>query len=95
MHLATISGNSRIVKWLLIAGCDRFIKNKKGKTAQDLAIEKGNNYLAEVIEDKFTLSTLFNFRARNRPLHRRGFPFYFFLTIFSISLLTNLVYFFP
>ncbi len=38
LHLAVISGNCRIVKWLLLAGCDRYIVNKKNQTARDLAI---------------------------------------------------------
>lgn len=51
--------------------------------------------MAEVIEDKFTLFTLFNFRARYQPLRKRGFPFFFFIVILLVGLLTNLVYFFP
>lgn len=38
LHLAVIAGNSRIVKWLLVAGCDRDIANKKGQTPLDLAV---------------------------------------------------------
>lgn len=38
LHLAVIAGNTRIVKWLLLAGCDRDIVNKKGQKAWDLAV---------------------------------------------------------
>ncbi|CAD8104874.1 unnamed protein product [Paramecium sonneborni] len=37
LHLATMSGNSRIVKKLLLQGADRNIKNNEGQTAADIA----------------------------------------------------------
>lgn len=40
LHLAIIAGSERIVKWLLLAGCDRTLVNKKGQTPKDLALEK-------------------------------------------------------
>lgn len=40
LHLAVIAGSERIVKWLLLAGCDRNLVNKKGQTPKDLALEK-------------------------------------------------------
>lgn len=43
LHLAVTSGSSRIVKWLLIAGCNRYIENKEGQTALDLAKEKNED----------------------------------------------------
>lgn len=46
LHLAVIAGSARIVKWLLIAGCDRSIRNKSGQTARDLALEKKEEHIA-------------------------------------------------
>lgn len=37
LHLAVMSGNGRIVKKLLIKGCDRDIPNYNGKLPLDLA----------------------------------------------------------
>lgn len=34
LHLGVISGNTRVIKKLLLAGCDREITNKKGLTAR-------------------------------------------------------------
>lgn len=43
LHLAVISGNSRVVRKLLIKGSDRHIKDKNNKTPADLA--KDNDYI--------------------------------------------------
>ena len=37
LHLAVMSGNGRIVKKLLVKGCDRHIPNYSGKLPLDLA----------------------------------------------------------
>ena len=37
LHLAVMSGNGRIVKKLLLKGCDRNIENYNGKLALDIA----------------------------------------------------------
>ncbi|CAK59529.1 unnamed protein product (macronuclear) [Paramecium tetraurelia] len=42
LHLATMSGNSRIVKKLLLHGANRNIKNNEGQTAADIA--KSNSF---------------------------------------------------
>ena len=51
LHYAVVSDNIRIVKKLLLFGCDKTIKNKKGQTALDLAIEKDYLNMAQVIKD--------------------------------------------
>jgi palmitoyltransferase len=40
LHLAVLSGNSKIVKKLLIKGCDRTIVNYENKSALDLAVSQ-------------------------------------------------------
>lgn len=95
LHLAVIAGSARIVKWLLVAGCDRLIRNKSGQTARDLALEKREEHLAEIIEDRYSLLTLLNFKARYRPQQKRGFPFWFFISMFVLSLTANMVYLVP
>lgn len=37
LHLAVMSGNGRIVRKLLLKGCDRTIKNFSDKSALDIA----------------------------------------------------------
>ena len=43
LHLAVISGNSRVVRKLLIKGSNRHVKDKNFKIAADLA--KENDYI--------------------------------------------------
>ena len=43
LHLACMSGNSRVVKRLLIKGANKDLKDKKGLTPSDLA--KENEFL--------------------------------------------------
>lgn len=38
----TCVGRERVVEMLISGGADRSVKNKNGKFAKDLAIEKGN-----------------------------------------------------
>lgn len=38
LHLAVMSGNGRIVKKLLVRGCDRTIKNYSNRSALDIAM---------------------------------------------------------
>ena len=47
LHLATITGNSRIIRNLLLKGAERSILDKRNKTAMIIAVE--NNY-ANIIE---------------------------------------------
>lgn len=37
LHLAVISGNTRVVRKLLVKGADKMLCDKQGKTAADLA----------------------------------------------------------
>ncbi len=51
--------------------------------------------MAEIIEDKFTLLSLFNLRTRYRPTSRRGFPFCFLTSMFVFSFIANIAYILP
>jgi palmitoyltransferase len=52
LHLAVMSGNGRIVKKLLMRGCDRNIKNYSGKLPLDLAQENEYKNITEMIVDR-------------------------------------------
>ena len=41
LHLGVLSASGKVVKKLLLAGCDRMLFNREGKRAIDLAREKG------------------------------------------------------
>ena len=52
LHLGVMSGNGRIVKKLLLKGCDRNIRAFNGKLALDLALENEYKNISEMIIDK-------------------------------------------
>ena len=45
-------GNGKIVKKLLIKGCDKNVKNKKNQTALDLAIESDFKNIVNMLSQK-------------------------------------------
>jgi len=51
LHYGVLSDNIRVVKKLLLFGCDKTLKNKKGKTPYDLAVDKGYVDIASIIKD--------------------------------------------
>lgn len=63
LHLAVLSGNGRIVRKLLIKGCDRNIKNFKGKLPLDLAIENEYATITEMIRDRMGILELLNIKT--------------------------------
>jgi len=53
LHIATISENATVVKYLLRKGSDILIQNKKGLTAIDIAFGKNNNGYNKTLVDIF------------------------------------------
>ena len=49
LHLAVISGNTRVVRKLLIKGSDIALVDKQGKTPSDLAKENGFNNILKML----------------------------------------------
>ena len=56
LHLATIAGNSRIVRNLLLKGSKRDLVDKKGKLAIDIAVENNNASLIAMLKEPTLLS---------------------------------------
>lgn len=56
LHMAVISGNYRIVKKLLIRGCNRNISSLTNKMPLDLAYENDYKNIIDMIEDKSSIS---------------------------------------
>lgn len=95
LHLAVLSGNSKVVRRLLQSGCDRSLTNLKGQTALDLAVEKGYVSIAKMIEDRVGLKELLNISPRFSQTDRRHFPYYFFVFLFASTYFINVVFLFP
>lgn len=52
LHLGCMSGNSRVVRRLLIKGADRALKDNKDKTASDIAKENDFNNIDKMLKEK-------------------------------------------
>ena len=85
-----MSGNGRIVKKLLIKGCDRNIKAYNGKLALDLATENEYKNITEMIIDKQGIEELMNIKTPFRKLKAKTFPYYFLLVVFLINYILNI-----
>lgn len=73
LMLAALRGNAAAVRLLLELGADPALKNAEGKTALDIATEKGNAY-----EKRDTLFFSLIYKTRRHELYKR-----------TIALLTN------
>jgi palmitoyltransferase len=63
LHLAVMSGNGRIVKKLLLKGCDRNIKAYNEKLPIDIARENQYKNIVEMIVDKQGIEELMNIKT--------------------------------
>lgn len=90
LHLAVMSGNGRIVKKLLVRGCDRHIANFSGKVPLQLAQEYEYKSITEMILDKRGVEELFNIKTPFRRLPRVTFPFYFLLVMYLTNYILNI-----
>jgi hypothetical protein len=92
LHLATMSGNGRIVKKLLIKGCDRNIRAYNGKLALDIARENEYKNIADMIIDKQGIEELMNIKTPFRKLHKHTLPFYMLLFMYLSSYGFNITF---
>ena len=90
LHLAVMAGNGRIVKKLLMNGCDRNVKNYNGKLALDVAQENEYRNISEMIIDKQGYEEFLNIKTPYRKVGKRTFPFYFFVFSFLINFFLNI-----
>ena len=90
LHLATIAGNSRIVKNLLLKGADRTIEDKKGKTARDVAIEKNHNNLVSMLKQPGIFAEC-GVKPPLRPAQPNYMSVTFFIIFFGGGVLVTLL----
>jgi ankyrin repeat protein len=67
LHLGVISGNSRVVRKLLIKGADRYIKSKEGKTASALATENEFYNINDMLQLQPWWKEFYNIRPTFKP----------------------------
>ena len=51
LHLAAISGNSRVGRLLLLKGANKNIRDKKGRIPMDIAIAKNSTDFKEMLKE--------------------------------------------
>lgn len=89
LHLAVMSGNGRIVKKLLLKGCDRNIRAYNGKLPLDIAKQNEYKNISEMIIDKQGIEQLMNIKTPFRKLHKHTLPFYLLLFLFLSNYVLN------
>ena len=61
--LATISGNTNVVKKMLLKGADKHIKNENGQTAMDIALENKFNFIRNMLTDQSCFNETLNIKT--------------------------------
>lgn len=64
LHLASLSGNIKIAKKLLLRGADRTLKEAHGQTPCELALENQFENIYKLLLDKNGLLEILNIRTR-------------------------------
>ena len=87
LMLATIYGNTRIVRKLLIRGANRRIRNKKNELPIKIADENEFKNISRMLNDQYTCIDMFKFycnvKIDYRPKERKiQIPLVFIITTF-------------
>lgn len=90
LHLAVMSGNGRIVKKLLLKGCDRTIRAYNGKLPLDIAKQNEYKNIADMIIDKQGIQELMNIKTPFRKLKKHTLPFFLLLFLFLSNYILNI-----
>ncbi|CAD8115795.1 unnamed protein product [Paramecium sonneborni] len=95
LHVATQQGHSRIVRKLLIKGIDRKIKDKRGKTALDLAIESKFSSIQTMIENKMGLAERCGLRQPDSKVEKNYKSMIVYLSLYCSSVFLTLLFTLP
>lgn len=84
LHLAVISERTELVKKLLHKGANKKITDSKGRTAKQLAEQKGKDNISELLEEKLICSFLV-LKNPIEKIERSNSNIYFFLVAHLIA----------
>ena len=82
LHLGTMAGNIRIVRYLLMKGAQRTMEDMKGRTAIDTAIENNMSALVPLLEPPGILVRV-GFKPPLAPYHEDWISFFTFIFLYS------------
>eukprot|EP01016_Furgasonia_blochmanni_P046407 TRINITY_DN6681_c0_g1_i3.p1 TRINITY_DN6681_c0_g1~~TRINITY_DN6681_c0_g1_i3.p1 ORF type:complete len:526 (+),score=75.36 TRINITY_DN6681_c0_g1_i3:104-1579(+) len=95
LHLAVISGNTRVVRRLLIKGANKHLRDKSGKLPVDIAQENNFTNIVSLLEDQNFFMECSNIRptAKHRVPQRTSLFFLIFLVLLNHTI--NVLFVFP
>ena len=92
--LAAITGGMRISRALLLKGADPSLSDKRGQTAMEIAVEKGNISVIGVLR-KPGLLAFFGIHPPHRPVRNRRFLLIVYSLLLIIGVSSNFLLVLP
>lgn len=90
-----ISGNSRVVRKLLIKGSDRGLKDQTGKLAIDIANENEFNNIVGMLELKSSLAEKCNIKPAFKPIKKNRWQLLVFILLYCVGYFDFVVFIYP
>jgi hypothetical protein len=94
LHLGTIAGSTRIVRSMLLNGSDPTLKDKRGRTPTDIAIENHTTSMLELLKPPGQLSRL-GCKPPLRPYTNYYLPLVSFSVVFSVGNILHMSFTLP
>lgn len=85
LHLASVSGNSRIVRRLLIKGAKKNIKDKHNKTAADIAKDYEYTNIYDMLKNKGKIFESCDTKPKLEKVHRNKTQLCYFFSLFFLT----------
>lgn len=94
LHLATLSGNARIVRNLLLSGSSRDVEDKEGRTPKDIAVQNNLHNIEDLLKPPKRCAD-FGMRPPLRPYEPSRLILLVYLVFFSFVFAVNRVWIGP
>jgi len=92
LHLAVLSGSSKVVRKLLIKGCNKDLRDNKGKTPLDLAEESNFHNIQSMMAPQSLLTRVYNIRPAFKPMRQKKRSLLAFSLFYLVGYLINWVF---
>ena len=95
LHLASLSGNIKIAKKLLLRGADRSLKDLKGQTPCELALENQFDNIYKLLLEKNGILELLNVRTRFKEAVKSYTQVIMFFLLYSFCVIGTVIFCIP
>jgi palmitoyltransferase len=95
LHLAVLSGNTRIVRKLLIKGARKDVRDRKEKLPIDLAIENDYTGIITMLKDNSCWEKCCNIRTLPKQGGRTRLYLLGFFALISLGIASSILFLFP